>query len=100
MDTIIAEHQLFHAGLNNMKGYLISCLPSRARWGYGETMTSHEKLQFDGSHLCSLVDNFVNEITTHVQHSLIFALESFALTFTSLSKRCCTWSLPKFVIWS
>ena len=80
-----------------MKGYLTSCLPSGAKWGYGETVTSHEKLQFDGSHLRSLVDNFVNELTTHVRLSLIFSLELFALTVSSLFKRCHTWSPPKFV---
>jgi len=65
-EAIVAEHQLFHAGLNNLKDYLTSCLPSGTNWGYGQTVSSHDVQQLDASHLCSLIDKFVTELTTHL----------------------------------
>jgi len=65
-ESIVAEHETFHSGVEKFKEYLTSCLPAGTKWGYGETVGPHEQETFDSTKLRSLVDVFANELTTHL----------------------------------
>jgi len=71
-DAIVAEHESFHAGVEALKAYLVSCLPAGTSWGYGETVPKdgHSQQVFDADKFRELVDNFVNELSTHLKQEL------------------------------
>ncbi|KAF8239042.1 hypothetical protein L208DRAFT_1386911 [Tricholoma matsutake] len=71
-DFIVAEHETFHAGVESLKEYLISCLPAGAKWGYGNTVGPHKQETFEGNKLCSLIDAFVNELSTHLIQEITY----------------------------
>lgn len=71
-DTIVAEHELFHEGVENLKEYLISCLPAGAAWGYSQTVPPHDEQKFDASRLRSLVDAFAVDLAKHVGFAFCF----------------------------
>jgi len=65
-ESIVAEHETFHAGFVKLKEYLISCLPPKAIWGYGEVVPEqHTQREFDAATFRGLVDGFVGELTAH-----------------------------------
>lgn len=70
---IVAEHKLFHDGVQEMMEYLISCLPIGTAWGYGKVVSastsrgSEEPVKFDGSHLCGIIDSFASPLVKHVR---------------------------------
>ena len=68
LDTsvIVAEHASFTGGLNTFEEYLVSCLPSGAKYGLGKVVGQQEQQAFDGAHACALIDAFVHEFTSHV----------------------------------
>ncbi|KAG6850646.1 hypothetical protein H0H93_010839 [Arthromyces matolae] len=55
-DSIVAEHETFHAGIENLKAYLVSCLPAGTTWGYSQVAGPHEQQKFNAAHFKSLVD--------------------------------------------
>ncbi|KAG6891677.1 hypothetical protein C0992_010079 [Termitomyces sp. T32_za158] len=65
-DAIVAEHETFHAGVETLKAYLVSCLPAGTSWGYNQVANVDEQQVFDSTRMKSLVDGFVNELTQHV----------------------------------
>jgi hypothetical protein len=80
-DAIVAEHETFHAGVENLREYLTSCLPAGAKWGYGSTVGPHEQVTFDATKLRSLIDAFVNELSTHVcSYHMLFSELQFLIT--------------------
>jgi len=65
-ESIVAEHETFHAGVEKLKDYLVSCLPAGTTWGYSQTAGPHEQEKFDAAHMRTLIDGFVNELSTHL----------------------------------
>ena len=63
---VTEEHATFTAGVEAFEEYLVSCLPSRTKYGHGKVTGRQEPQNFDGSRVCSLIDGFVNEFTAHV----------------------------------
>ncbi|KAG6902449.1 hypothetical protein C0995_016310 [Termitomyces sp. Mi166 len=84
-DTIVAEHETFHAGAEKLKAYLVSCLPVGATWGYSQVAGTHEQQVFDGVHMRTLVDGFVNELTKHLVQEISY-LEPDALRASGLTE--------------
>lgn len=66
---IVAEHEAFNADLEAFEDYLISCLPTGAKYGYGKRAAAHEQREFNGAHMCSLVDAFAGPLAIHVSES-------------------------------
>lgn len=69
-DTIVAEHETFHAGVETVRDYLVSCLPAGTTWGYSQTAGPHEQQKFDGAHLRTLIDAFVTALSTHLHQEI------------------------------
>ncbi|KAG6910787.1 hypothetical protein DXG01_007675 [Tephrocybe rancida] len=84
-EAIIAEHGMFQAGVDALKAYLVSCLPPQTPWGYGQVTGAQEQQTFDGSHLQTLVDAFVSELTLHLTQELSY-LEPGALRNSGLTE--------------
>ncbi|KAG6828495.1 hypothetical protein H0H92_007811 [Tricholoma furcatifolium] len=84
-DTIVAEHETFHAGVKNLKAYLVSCLPGGTTWGYSQVVGAHEQQAFDGKQLQTLVDAFVNELSSHLIQEISY-LEPSAVRASGLTE--------------
>ncbi|KAG6887117.1 hypothetical protein C0995_001362 [Termitomyces sp. Mi166 len=84
-DAIVAEHETFHAGVEKLKAYLVSCLPFGTTWGYGQVAGTHEQQTFDSEHMKTLVDGFVNELTQHLIQEISY-LEPDALRASGLTE--------------
>lgn len=69
LDTsfVTEEHATFTGGIETLEEYLVSCLPSRTKYGHGKVTGRQEPQKFDGNRVCSLIDGFVNEFTAHVR---------------------------------
>ena len=63
---IVAEHESFHAGTTALEEYLVSTLPSGAKYGFGKSASTHDKIAYDGDKVRSLVDAFAEPLATHV----------------------------------
>ena len=78
----LSEHERFQGGIEEMKIHLINCLPLGTRWGVssvvtcGPLRTQLEPSPFDGIHLRSIVDSFVEPLTIHVSSPLMCPRES------------------------
>ncbi|TCD67486.1 hypothetical protein EIP91_012347 [Steccherinum ochraceum] len=60
------EHEAFTAGFNEMQEYLISCLPTGAKYGYDQIAPEHQQQSFDAQRLLTLIDSFAHELATHL----------------------------------
>ncbi|KAG5638783.1 hypothetical protein H0H81_010204 [Sphagnurus paluster] len=68
-EAIMAEHETFSPGVGRVKEYLVLCLPAGATWGYSQTVPrqpQRRQEKFDGAKLRTLIDGFVNELSTHL----------------------------------
>ncbi|KAG6899611.1 hypothetical protein C0993_008773 [Termitomyces sp. T159_Od127] len=83
-DAIVAEHETFHAGVEKVKAYLVSCLPAGTSWGYDQVASAHEQQIFDSTRLMTLVDGFVDELTQHLIQEITY-LEPDALRASGLT---------------
>ena len=79
LDTsmIVGEHASFTSGIEALEEYLVSRLPSGAKYGLGKVSSQQEQQAFDGKHALSLIDAFVNEFVAHV--SLFWFLDRYTL---------------------
>ncbi|KAG6910790.1 hypothetical protein DXG01_007678 [Tephrocybe rancida] len=84
-DNIVAEHETFHAGIEKLKAYLVSCLPTGTTWGYSQVAGAHEQQTFVGSQLQTIVDGFVNELSQHLIQEITY-LEPAALRASGLTE--------------
>ncbi|KAG5351184.1 hypothetical protein J132_00300 [Termitomyces sp. J132] len=84
-DTIVAEHETFHAGTEKLKAYLVSCLPAGTTWGYGQVAGDHEQQTFNSTLMKTLVDAFVRELTQHLIQEITY-LEPAALRASGLTE--------------
>ena len=79
MSTIVAEHELFHAGAVSFEEYLVSALPSGASYGFDKTAPVHEQVPYDGMRVRELIDAFVEPLAAHVR---LLALSEHMLMLT------------------
>ncbi|KAG6866107.1 hypothetical protein C0991_008414 [Blastosporella zonata] len=84
-DTIVAEHETFHTGMEKLKDYLVSCLPAGTTWGYSQVAGAQEQQTFNGAHMQALVDSFVNELLQHLIQEITY-LEPAALRASGLTE--------------
>ena len=63
---IVAEHEGFHDGTVALEEYLISTLPSGAKYGFGKVAPDHSQAPYDGAKVRSLIDAFAEILATHV----------------------------------
>lgn len=66
---IVAEHESFHAGTVAFEAYLVSALPTGAKYGFGKTASAHKQALYDGDKVRSLIDAFAELLATHVSTS-------------------------------
>lgn len=65
-DNIVAEHETFHAGVESLKDYLVSCLPAGTTWGYNQKSTTEQPQTFDSAQFRGLIDAFATPLADHV----------------------------------
>ncbi|RDB20005.1 hypothetical protein Hypma_012884 [Hypsizygus marmoreus] len=65
-ETIVAEHETFHSGVEKLREYLTSCLPAGTVWGYSQTVGPQEQQKFDDVHFRTLIDDFADALVTHL----------------------------------
>lgn len=87
--TILAEHALFHGGMEEMSDYLTSCLPIGTVHGYDNVVKASSNrasgeplVNFDGQKLRAIIDSFVAVFVSHVrfQISIVFHALTQAIT--------------------
>lgn len=67
---IVAEHETFTAGTIALEEYLISTLPSGAKYGFGKTAPTHSTVVYDGNKVRSLIDAFSEPLATHLMQEI------------------------------
>lgn len=60
------EHSTFTPGLEKLESYLISCLPSGMKYGLGSVAELHGQQAYDGAKVCTLIDEFADDLCKHV----------------------------------
>ena len=63
---IIAEHKTFHDGAAAFEEYLVSTLPAGAKYGFDKVAPAHERVEYDGAKVRSLIDAFAAPLAAHV----------------------------------
>ncbi|KIP12147.1 hypothetical protein PHLGIDRAFT_17748 [Phlebiopsis gigantea 11061_1 CR5-6] len=67
---IVAEHEGFHDGTVALEEYLISTLPSGAKYGFGKTAPDHSQVAYDGAKVRALIDAFAETLATHLSQEI------------------------------
>ncbi|KAF8308874.1 hypothetical protein DL93DRAFT_2086357 [Clavulina sp. PMI_390] len=67
VETIEKEHALFHQPLDDMKNYLISCLPAGAEWGIHGTKVASDSPNdtFEAAKLNAIIDILTTSFIPH-----------------------------------
>jgi len=69
-----AEHGMFTPGLAELEAYLVSCLPSGAKYGlgFGSIAKPHKQQIYNGIHVCAVIDGFVDDLCKHLTQELVY----------------------------
>ena len=65
---IVAEHETFHDASVAFEEYLVSTLPSGAKYGFSKTAPQHEQVAYDGKKVQELIDALAEPLATHVRN--------------------------------
>jgi len=73
-DTSFAEteHGTFTPGLDELQDYLVSCLPSGAKYGTGDIAKPHNQQTYDGAHVCEVIDGFTEDLCKHLLQEISY----------------------------
>lgn len=87
----MAEHALFHGGMEEMSHYLISCLPIGTIYGHhevvkasGERASGESLVESEGQKLRAIIDSFVAPFVSHVRSLSNFVLLTRLMPFFTI----------------
>ncbi|KAH8092217.1 hypothetical protein BXZ70DRAFT_951794 [Cristinia sonorae] len=69
---IVAEHETFTAAVHEMEEYLISCLPSGEKHGYGRIAPQHAQQEFSATHLQAVIDKAAGPLSSHLLQEVTY----------------------------
>ncbi|KAI0076837.1 hypothetical protein K474DRAFT_1662382 [Panus rudis PR-1116 ss-1] len=82
---IVAEHKTFDNGVHVFEQYLMSCLPTGAKYGFNKVVEAHEQQSYDGEQLRQIIDTFAKDLATHLKQEITY-LEPEKIRASGLTK--------------